>query len=680
MSTQTETAKQITPEPTFSIANMERKTDRLFVLLLWGHCIVSLLLAFWHGTYGQTLLIGLPTSALAAWLAKNRPGAFITRGFVGAALMVYSALFISQSHGITELHFHVFCALAFLLAYRDWRVIVIAAATIAVQHLVFTAMQTFGLPVFIYTTRALNIWLLTVIHAVFVVFESSILVSLALTMRAEWDREETLHAYHETLASATQRVGAGDLTTDFTPRDENDIVGHSFVQMVDNVRLLVGALSTHTEMVAETSHSLVGLTEQVGQAAVRVTQTIRDVAEAADQSAHTSHEMARGSEQQAASAQNAMLAVERLHGAITKVRESSHRQQEAVQRVDQGVRTAAHSVETVAAAAQQVAARAGQSESIALTGGKAVEQTIVTISRIRDQVQVSTEKVLELGNKGQEIGAIVQTIGQIAEQTNLLALNAAIEAARAGEHGKGFAVVADEVRKLAERSSAATGEIAALIQGVRSMVDEAVRSMEVSNREVTAGVERSQEAGNALYQIQQAAGDVAHEVSRVMQATQEMTSEVQHMLDGISQVQETAVENGRTVEDMVVCSDHVSNAISTVASISQQTAAGAQEMSAVAADVSANAAHVAETVAGQTANIETVDRLAADLNHMMDETQRLMSHFQRFAWDRRKGKQPISVQEQRNMSIHEAALKRFIGNSDNAPTTGNADGSQRRAA
>ena len=131
------------------------------------------------------------------------------------------------------------------------------------------------------------------------------------------------------------------------------------------------------------------------------------------------------------------------------------------------------------------------------------------MTRIQDQVQVSAHKVTELGAMGQAIGAIVETIDQIAAQTNLLALNAAIEAARAGEHGKGFAVVADEVRKLAERSTGATMEVSALIGQVQQGVEAAVQAMSASSQEVSAGTARSEEAGEALTQILAAVQAVA---------------------------------------------------------------------------------------------------------------------------------------------------------------------------
>jgi methyl-accepting chemotaxis protein len=340
--------------------------------------------------------------------------------------------------------------------------------------------------------------------------------------------------------------------------------------------------------------------------------------------------MAAGSEQQAACAVQATQDVERLQEAIGRVQETSVRQRDSVQQVDTEVRDAAQSMGTVVVAAEAVAERARQSQAIALTGGKAVEQTIVTIGRIREQMQRTSEKVQELGLKGQEIGVIVETIDQIAEQTNLLALNAAIEAARAGEHGRGFAVVADEVRKLAERSSSATREIAALIQSVRSVVDEAVRAMDSSNREVSEGVARSGEAGSALHQIQQAAGGVAHEVSRVMETAHAMTAGMQNALESMRLVQQAAEANACTVAEMVSCSESVSTSITTVAAISQEAAAGAQEMSAAAADVSANAAQVVDIVTAQTESIGQVNHLASELMLSNLETQELMQYFDEF--------------------------------------------------
>jgi len=434
-------------------------------------------------------------------------------------------------------------------------------------------------------------------------------------------------AYQKQMAGVAEAMAAGDLTQNVEPKSPKDLLGSAFAAMIGNLRNLIRQVTDSSASVAASSSQLAASAEQSGQAATEIARTIQDVANAAGQSAMTSTEMAKGSEQQARAATEAANSMERLQATIGQVQESSHRQQGAIQQADTGMRQAARSVDEVARSTQQMASGAQQSATIAQAGGKAVEQTIASMGRIREQVQASAEKVQELGQKSQEIGAIVETIDQIAEQTNLLALNAAIEAARAGEHGKGFAVVADEVRKLAERSAAATKEIAGLIGSVRSGVEEAVRAMEQSNREVAAGVSQSEQAGTALAQILDSVHSVATEVEGVTAIAGEMAASVQGVLASVEAVRQAAEENERSVLEMAAEADQVSAAITTVASISEETAAGAQEMSAAAEEVSASAQNVTASVEEQTASIEEVGAAADELNHMAARLQDLVRQF-----------------------------------------------------
>ncbi|AHY43504.1 PAS domain S-box protein [Stutzerimonas decontaminans] len=155
-----------------------------------------------------------------------------------------------------------------------------------------------------------------------------------------------------------------------------------------------------------------------------------------------------------------------------------------------------------------------QTDVSAERGASVVKDTLVTMQKITDQVQSATDGIEALGKQSLLISSIVQTIGGIAAQTNLLALNAAIEAARAGEQGRGFAVVADEVRQLAARTSTATDEIVNVVQQNQALADEAVRNMFASREQAEQGLGLANQAGAVIVEIQDAAKQVVSAVER----------------------------------------------------------------------------------------------------------------------------------------------------------------------
>lgn len=178
----------------------------------------------------------------------------------------------------------------------------------------------------------------------------------------------------------------------------------------------------------------------------------------------------------------------------------------------------------IARNAADIANSAVETASVAEQGSRVVQQSVAESRVIAETVTHSTEVVKTLGERSQQIGEIVSVINDIADQTNLLALNAAIEAARAGEQGRGFAVVADEVRKLAERTAKATAEISAMIRGIQDEVGNAVASMETANQKVENGVRFSMEAGTQLQKIVEAVSGLQSMVQQIASATEEMSS------------------------------------------------------------------------------------------------------------------------------------------------------------
>jgi twitching motility protein PilJ len=184
----------------------------------------------------------------------------------------------------------------------------------------------------------------------------------------------------------------------------------------------------------------------------------------------------------------------------------------------------ASSIEEVSGNAERCADVARHAVEIAHKGGEAVRRTIAGMNTIRETIQDTSKRIKRLGESSQEIGNIVELIEEIAEQTNILALNASIEASRAGEASRGFAVVADEVQKLAERSAGATKKIEVLVSTIQSDTNEAVMSMERSTTDVVGGALLAENAGAALEEIEQVSHQIASLVQNISGSSKEQTS------------------------------------------------------------------------------------------------------------------------------------------------------------
>jgi methyl-accepting chemotaxis protein len=270
-------------------------------------------------------------------------------------------------------------------------------------------------------------------------------------------------------------------------------------------------------------------------------------------------------------------------------------------------------VQQVTANAQRGAQGAGEAARMARDGAHTVDETVQGMQHIQAAAQLTAQKIEEMSRRSEQIGAIIETIDDIAAQTNLLALNAAIEAARAGEHGKGFAVVADEVRKLAEKSAAATKEIGGLIQGIQATVAEAVQVMAGSTGEVEAGVARANQSGQALANILAAVEGVARQVEEISGAAGQMSVAAGELVSAVEAVSAVVEENTAATEEMAASSGEVSTAIENIAGISEENSAAVEEVSASAEEVSAQ--------------VEEVNASAQSLSQMAQTLQSLVNRF-----------------------------------------------------
>lgn len=225
---------------------------------------------------------------------------------------------------------------------------------------------------------------------------------------------------------------------------------------------------------------------------------------------------------------------------------------EAAEHQAQEINSASSRISEIAASINQVSRNSAESADvaqrsvqIATKGAGVVRQTIAGMDSIRDQIQETSKRIKRLGESSQEIGSIVELINDISEQTNILALNAAIQAASAGEAGRGFAVVADEVQRLAERASNATKRIETLVQTIQSDTNEAVSSMEQTTSEVVAGARLAEDAGTALGEIEKVSSDLSNLIQGISSAAQQQSSAASNITATMNTIQSITAQTSQ---------------------------------------------------------------------------------------------------------------------------------------
>ena len=295
------------------------------------------------------------------------------------------------------------------------------------------------------------------------------------------------------LREGSQKLASGDLTAhiDLKARDELRFVAGSFNEMASAMRELIGSIKDNSDHVADSARNLVASSGQIHVA----------------------------SQCQSDAASSMAAAVEEMTVGI----------------------------ENIARNAGEADMLAKHSGDLSRQGGEIVASVVAEISAIADSEAMSARTIEELGERSGQISAIVGVIGDIAAQTNLLALNAAIEAARAGEQGRGFAVVADEVRKLAERTANSTKEISEMVQAIQHGTRGAVEGMEQGVVRVNEGVLRAQRAGEAMGSIREAASQVLSTVAEISHALREQSVASAEIAKQVTMIARMAEENGTAV-------------------------------------------------------------------------------------------------------------------------------------
>jgi methyl-accepting chemotaxis protein len=378
---------------------------------------------------------------------------------------------------------------------------------------------------------------------------------------------------------------------------------HSTIGSYERARMslgdLVGQVRSASDGLADSSSQLGTTAHQTGSAVEQVTTAIQNVAAGAQ-------DTSRG-------AQETNTAVTQLAQAINGIARGASEQAQQVQAANDTAIQMASGVTQVAATAEQVATASHETRKAAEHGGIAVRETTAAMAEIQRVVGQAADTVEELGKLGEKIGAVVETIDDIAEQTNLLALNAAIEAARAGEHGRGFAVVADEVRKLAERSSRETKQIADLIQQVQAGTKHAVTAMQAGAAKVEQGSQKAGLAGQALEAILTAVEHTVRQAREIATASQELAAGARRVTDAMTSISAIVEENTAATEQMSAQSGQVAQAIQSIAAVAEEQSASTEEVSASAEEMSVQ--------------IDEMTAQAQELSSTAEQLRRLVARF-----------------------------------------------------
>ena len=379
--------------------------------------------------------------------------------------------------------------------------------------------------------------------------------------------------------------------------------------LLNHIKATVGSYETARTGLAATVGEVKSAADAVARTAGEVSAAAAQSGNASGQIAQTINQVASGASEQAQASSDTSNAVEELNTIIAQVGAGASDITAKAEASSAALGDMAGAIKSASAASAEVSEVAGSAAQATDHGQKAVRDTVSEMERIKATVEQASVKVTELGAKSDQIGAIVETIDDIAEQTNLLALNAAIEAARAGEQGKGFAVVADEVRKLAERSSRATKEIAALIAEVQTGTDEAVKAMTAGAAEVEHGSELAAQAGASLDAIDDSVGATQRAVKRIASAVEAMSMASNGVVAASDAIATIAVQTNTAATSMTSAASTVAGAVQSIAAISEENSAAAEQVSAATEEMSAQAEEVVastESLAGLAANLEAL--------------------------------------------------------------------------
>jgi len=468
-----------------------RRADLLLLKVCWGLFIYSLILAPWYKTWTESLLVGGGTVFAISFIYALSSGSVICRIANAAATMVLTALHIHQAQGMIEMHFGVFALLAILLYYRDPLPIIVAAAVIAVHHVSFYFLQASGAGLWVLKTTDNGFWVI-LLHAGYVVAESALLLLIAVNWRQQ-SRQSIEIMY------ATQQI-AGDENIDLRIRTSgNSELLQRFNQFTGTIESLTKEVKNKAGVLSTDGASLSDIVSQMNHANRTQQQETEQIADS----------------------------VVNMTDAIKSISE--------------------HAVNT-ASATSEVSDNAQEATLVS-------EETRLGVERLAHNVSEAQSTVQNLNQHTSAIVTVLEVIRGVAEQTNLLALNAAIEAARAGEQGRGFAVVADEVRTLAQRTQQSTEEIDQLIATLQSSSENTVEAISNSREQAEQCVQNTNASLELMQRVSSSISEISEMNKQIASSAEQQSRVLDEMNYSIANIRDTSRDTHQVSEQATRSAD-----------------------------------------------------------------------------------------------------------------------------
>jgi methyl-accepting chemotaxis protein len=397
----------------------------------------------------------------------------------------------------------------------------------------------------------------------------------------------------------------------------------SMEEMAASIQTVAGSAQGLASYVEETSSSITEMgasIEEVARSGGTLATTVTEASATIEQMTVSIDQMARDLESLAGTVNETTATVEEMATFIASVAQNAESLGEAASRTSatvSGMAGAVNDVAKIAAEADHISARASED---ARTGGEAVARTVDGMRAISENMENTARVINGLGKRSQEIGRILEVIEEIADQTNLLALNAAIEAARAGEAGRGFAVVADEVRKLAERSVEAAKEIGEVVRQVQQETTDAVNVARAGASEAKQGIALADKAGAALRNIIESVsrsselmGQIAEATGKQSQASSEVLDTVSRMNAATSQVTQAVREQAEGSKQIRAAMENIKKVMAQAAYSTREQAAGGRQVRLAVENINKIASQVGvatrEQAEGSRQIINAVERM-----------------------------------------------------------------------